>query len=358
MPQAIEQPPLLGQPAGMGQLGVEVQGPTLGHRRAQGLQVADDDGALVDMDGLDRQPRDAFGQSLLLREHPLADGRGIEAQQFVGRRGAVPHDELVLVGRVRRQRPDQRDAAALRPIHARDVQEGHALGLGAGDLIPHRLLAAQLQAEVPQLGLGVAQPAGQGHGGAHVGQRIVGRLVGQAIGGGQMLQLEARAAVLMLRPFEALGAQRIGAAHDVEQVPAAAAVLPFTAIGVDEVAPEQVARHLVVETDGVVAHADRARQGQHGLDGRRELMLGHAALQAVLRQDAGQQAALRVGQVVGCRLAVEHQRLADLVELGIGAQAGELGGPVAARHTAEGLVVVPEEGQVAHARTIPLSWAP
>jgi hypothetical protein len=79
-------------------------------------------------------------------------------------------------------------------------------------------------------------------------------------------------------------------------------------------------------------------------------MLRHAALQAVLGQDAGEQAGLGVRQVVGRGLAVQHQRLADLVQLGIGAQAGELGRPVPPGHAAKGLVVVPEEAEVAHQR--------
>ena len=49
------------------------------------------------------------------------------------------------------------------------------------------------------------------------------------------------------------------AAQHVEQIPAAAFVLPLARIRVDQVAPEQEARHLVVEADAVVAHADGAR---------------------------------------------------------------------------------------------------
>ena len=44
----------------------------------------------------------------------------------------------------------------------------------------------------------------------------------------------------------------------------------------------------------------------------------------------------RVGQEVGRRLAEQHHRLADRVQVRIGAQAGELGGPVSAWHAAEG----------------------
>jgi hypothetical protein len=85
---------------------------------------------------------------------------------------------------------------------------------------------------------------------------------------------------------------------------------------------------------------------QFGLDARGELVLGHAALQAHLGRDAGHAGRPRVGQVVGRGLAIDHQRLADFVQLGVGADAGELRRPVAARHGAEGFVVVPEKGVV------------
>jgi hypothetical protein len=60
----------------------------------------------------------------------------------------------------------------------------------------------------------------------------------------------------------------------------------------------------------------------------------------VIRQDC------RVGQEVGRRLAIQHDRRADLVQVGIGADRGELGRAVAARLGAEGFVVVPEESVV------------
>ena len=115
------------------------------------------------------------------------------------------------------------------------------------------------QAEIEQLAAACcADQARQRDGGAHVRQRIVRRLVHQAVGARQVLQLEARAAVLVRRPVDAFGPQRVGHAHHVEQVPAAAVVLPFARIRVDQVAPEQEARDLVVEADRVVADADGA----------------------------------------------------------------------------------------------------
>jgi hypothetical protein len=196
----------------------------------------------------------------------------------------------------------------------------------------HLVLAAQFEAEVEQLRLLAADQARQRDGGAHVGQRVVRRLVHQAVGARQVLQPEAGLAVVVARPLDAVRTQRIGHAHHVEQVPAAAAVLPFARIRVDQVAPEQEARDFVVEADGVVADADRARLAEGGADLRGELVFGHPVFQAVLRRDAGDQAGLRIGQEIGRRLAVQHDRLADLVEVGIGADRGELGRAIAARH--------------------------
>jgi hypothetical protein len=58
----------------------------------------------------------------------------------------------------------------------------------------------------------------------------------------------------------------------------------------------------------------------------------------VIRQDCGAR------QIIVGRLAEQHQRLADLVEVGIGADRGELRRAIAARLGAEGFVVVPEKG--------------
>ena len=57
----------------------------------------------------------------------------------------------------------------------------------------------------------------------------------------------------------------------------------------------------------------------------------HRTLQRQLRQDAGEQAAFRVGQEVRRGLAVEHQRRVDLLQFGIGAQPGKLRRPIPPR---------------------------
>src|SRR5476649_2480447 len=163
-----------------------------------------------------------------------------------------------------------------------------------------------------------------------------------------MLELEAGLAVLAQRPFDAFRAQCVGHSHHVQQIPAAALVLPFARVGIDQVAPEQVARDFIVETDGVVADAYRARLVKCLFDGLGELMLRHAQLQAVLRCDAGDQARLRVGQEMVGRLAIQHDGRADVIEVGVGADRGELGRAIAARLGAKGFVVVPKESLGGH----------
>jgi len=212
----------------------------------------------------------------------------------------------------------------------------------------HAVLLVQGQAEVEQLGVLVADQPGQGDGGAHVGQRVVRGLVRQAVGAGQVLQLETGPAIGLGGPLYALGPQGVGHAHHVQQVPAATSVLPFAGIGVDQVAPEQEAGELVVEANGVVAHAYGAGLAQRGLDLARERVFNEPMFGAVLGRDAGDQAGLGVGQHLQRWPAVDHQRFTDLVEFGVGADAGKLGRPVGPGVGAEGFVVVPEKG-VRHA---------
>jgi hypothetical protein len=77
----------------------------------------------------------------------------------------------------------------------------------------------------------------------------------------------------------------------------------------------------------------------------------------LLRRDAGDQAGLRVGQEIIGGLAIQHDRIADLVQLGIGADRGELRRAVAARDGAKGFVVVPEKGLLVISATVILNSA-
>ena len=348
------------QPLGVARGLRHVDAPALGQFRPQGLEVGDDDGGLVQVHALDGQARHAFGQIGRGGEQALAHLPGLQVGQLgrVGRQ--VPGQQLVLVGGVHGQRPHQRDAAARGAEHAAHVQERPRVLQrgGQAQLLRHALLFPQLEAEVEQARLPVAQQAGQGDGGAHVGQGVVRAVVQQAVGGAELFQPEAGQAVVALRPCDALGPQRVGGAHDVEQVPAAAAVLPLARVGIAQVAPEHEARDLVVEADRVVAHAHGAGLGQQRLHAGGEGVLGQAALGAQLRRDAGDEAGLGLGQRVGGGLTVEHLRRADLVQRGVGADGRELRRPVAPRVDAEGFVVVPEEGMrgVGHAGGYCRGW--
>ena len=122
----------------------------------------------------------------------------------------------------------------------------------------------------------------------------------------------------------------------------------FALVGIVKIAPERVARDLVVEGQAVVAHAAGAGHAHLGQNRGDELRLGHAMLQRILRRDAGNQRGLGMAQHVGWRLAVERDGLADDVEVGVGADAGKLGRLVALGVGPEGFVVVPEVGKRGH----------
>jgi hypothetical protein len=75
------------------------------------------------------------------------------------------------------------------------------------------------KAKVEQTGVVLAQQPRQRDGGSHVRQRIVRGLMLQAVGLRQVFQLEALRAVFFGRPHNAIGPQRIGQPHHVEQDP-------------------------------------------------------------------------------------------------------------------------------------------
>ena len=76
---------------------------------------------------------------------------------------------------------------------------------------------------------------------------------------------------------------------------------------------------------------------------REEIVLSQAFAQRVLRRDAGDQRCLGRGQQVERGLAEQRDRLADRVQLEVGADRGELGDAGAARVAAEGFQVVPQK---------------
>ena len=210
----------------------------------------------------------------------------------------------------------------------------------------------QAQTKIKQTRLGGANQPRQRNRGAHIRQGVMRSFMHHAIGARQILQGETGfagvRAIVFGGPDDALGPQRIRHAHDIEQIPAAAVVLPLAAIRVDQVAPEHEARHFIIKPNGVVAHANGAGLGQQLLDLRGKSVLRQAVLQAMLRRDAGNQAGSGIRQIVIGGLAVKHHRLADFVQLGIGANAGKLRRPVAPGIEPEGFIVVPEKSMRKH----------
>ena len=328
----------------------QVNAPALRQRRREGVHIAHHHGGFVEVDGLDGQARHALGQVCRAGEHAQANVVHIQGGQLARVVRQVPGNQLVLVGGVAGQRPHHRQAAPLCREHARHMQKRPRRERrgGQAQLGRHAVFLVQRQGKVKQLGVVLANEPRQRNGGAHVRQRIVRGLVHQAVGFGEVFQLEAGRAIFLLRPVDAIGPQRIRHAHHVQQIPPAALVLPLARIGVDEVAPEHEARDFIVKPDGVVAHANGAGLRKLGLDAVRKLALGQAFFQAQLGGDAGDEARLRIGQVVVGGPAVDHQRLTDLVELGIGADGGKLRRAIQPRVGTKGFVVVPEKGVRGH----------
>ena len=78
------------------------------------------------------------------------------------------------------------------------------------------------------------------------------------------------------------------------------------------------------------------------MDLRGELVLRQALGVAVLGGDACDQATLRIGQIIGRRLAQDIDGRTDFVQIGIGADGGKLRGAIGACADAKGFVIVPK----------------
>ena len=115
-------------------------------------------------------------------------------------------------------------------------------------------------------------------------------------------------------------------------------------VGVDEVAVKQVARHFIVVADIVETHDAGVGAGKLRPNSRGKFRLGHTFFIALLRRDAGKQYRFGRGQIVVGLFAIEYDGVGDGVEIGVGADAGELSGAVGGGADAEGFVVVDEEG--------------
>ena len=222
--------------------------------------------------------------------------------------------------------------------------------LQQANLLHHLMLATQLVEKIIETWLACPDQPRQIDGGPHIGQRIVRLAMLDAVGLGQPLQLERHPPLLVLRPLDAVRAQRIGGADQIDQIPAAVATLPLAGIGIVEVAVETITCHLVIETQAVVAGAAGAGLRQLSMYSRHELGLGQPLFRQNLRRDAGNPAGCRMRQDIVGGLAIEVERLADFVELLVGAQTGDLQRTIAARVDAGGFVVVPEDAG-AHGRS-------
>ena len=329
---------------------IHVNAPLACHFRRQRLEVAHHHRRLVDVNALDGQTRHPLWQICRPGEHAQAQCVRINGSQLAGICIQVPADHLVLVGRVLGQWPHHSNASTLGPDHAGDMQKRPCVDLLCRQphLMQHTVFFAQRKGKLKQLGVLLLDQPCQRNRGAHIAQGIMGLLMPQAVGARQVFELERRAAIFLDRPLNAIRAQRIDHAHHIQQIPAAAVVLPLARIGIDQIAPEQKTRHLIVKANRVVAHAHRARLAEGRLNLTRKHVFWHALLQRLLRGNAGDQAGLGAGQIVRRRLAVQHDGLAHLVEVHVGANRRKLRGTVITRIGTKGFVVVPEEGKFSH----------
>ena len=284
--------------------------------------------------------------------HPLREiGRGrVQARTYLFDRHRqqrpridpqIVDDDTVAIDRVHRQREHGRDAPETRRVPGRHVQD-RARGTHV-QLLGELLLVAVVEDEIEQSRLALAYQARDRDRRVHVGQRIVRAAVLDAVSGGQVLQAETGLAALTLRPVDAIRPQCPGQADDVDHVPARVAILPLTCIGIEEVAVQAVAGHLVVEAQRVVTQRASPGPGQFVVDEAKEIGFGRTMLARVLRRDTGYQAGLGLRQQVVGGLCINDQRLADGIEIDVGAQTGELRCTIPRRRRAPGLVVVPIE---------------
>ncbi len=318
-----------------------VQLPLLPGLPGEGVQ-GHDHRRMVDAHHLQRDARLTFWQLVTGGVETLADGFGAQLQQGRGIHAQIVNDDTVAIGWMPGHRHHHRDTAQPRRVLVGDVHH-RALFLQT-QLLRQPVLVPVREHVVEQPRLLLLHQLGQGNGGLHVHQCVVGALVLDAVGCREQLQAETGDALLVLRPMDSFGSQRMGETHHVDDVPAGVAVPPLPCVGIEEVAVEPVAGELVVEADAVVAQGAGTGPRQLVMDGGEEIRLADPFLLRLLGRDAGDQAGARLGQHVVRRSGVDHQRPAHGIEIEIGTQAGELHRPVAPRIGSPGLVVVPVEG--------------
>ncbi len=132
------------------------------------------------------------------------------------------------------------------------------------DGLTHRTLAAHGQQVIEQVGIAASQESRQFDGRPNIGQGIVRSRMLDAVGRRQILELEARRAIVASRPDDAIGSQGMKGAHHIDQVPAGIAVLPLPGIGIDQVAVEEMTPHFVIEAQVVVTQCAGTRLAHRG----------------------------------------------------------------------------------------------
>ena len=122
------------------------------------------------MHGFDGQARHALWQFIAFAEHAQANLIHIQGGKLCRVMRQLPGNQLVLVGGMHRQRPHHRQAAALCGEHARDVHKrfGVLRISGQTQLHRHRVFLVQLEAEIKQARLLVANQPRHGDGGAYI----------------------------------------------------------------------------------------------------------------------------------------------------------------------------------------------
>ena len=249
----------------------------------------------------------------------------------------IEHDRRIGIPRLIREANDRRGASpALK--QRRHPYEPVLHDGGCLVFVPH----AQGPVEQPRLpGANETGHIDRRH---HIGERLVGLPVSpDSILCRKVLKTKRGLSVLSHRPRDAIRAQRIRSAEQVDEVPARIAVAPVPCIRIEQIPVEQEAGMLVVEPDRIVPH--RAGAGPHKLPVNPvgEFRFGKAMLFEVRRREAMHQRGFGLRQSVRGGAAVAHDRLARDMQVPVGSHARELHRAIPPRLVAGRFVVVPEK---------------
>jgi hypothetical protein len=185
-----------------------------------------------------RHGLEILGALLGTRQQAAAYGFRIDIEQLARVLRQVPGNDFVPVDRMVGNR--QHDAHAGCPGGvAADVDEG--LVLRRIHFTQCQVLVEHRKAMLIQPRLTFPDATRQGQRGIDVGQGVVRRFMQQAVRRAHALQCERDLALAATWPLERFRAQRVGGAHQVQQVPAAASILPFAGVRVHEIAPQHEA---------------------------------------------------------------------------------------------------------------------